>query len=116
MIMHKLGVRSQLAAVAQANRAGWRPRAERAHLVGEFSYRSAGDTSDGRPLSGRAEPEPSPVGGVTAGSCTAFRTRPAILDRLLCRPSLAGLVVEQLETNDGPISRGGTRPRPAWDA
>ena len=28
-ILHKLGVRSQLAAVAQANRAGWRPPAER---------------------------------------------------------------------------------------
>jgi DNA-binding NarL/FixJ family response regulator len=33
-ILHKLGVRSQLAAVAQANRAGWRPPVERAQLVG----------------------------------------------------------------------------------
>ncbi len=33
-ILHKLGVRSQLAAVAQANRAGWRPSAERVELVG----------------------------------------------------------------------------------
>jgi two-component system, NarL family, nitrate/nitrite response regulator NarL len=33
-ILHKLGVRSQLAAVAQANRAGWRPPFERAQLVG----------------------------------------------------------------------------------
>jgi DNA-binding NarL/FixJ family response regulator len=33
-ILHKLGVRSQLAAVARANRAGWRPPAERGLLVG----------------------------------------------------------------------------------
>jgi DNA-binding NarL/FixJ family response regulator len=33
-ILHKLGVRSQLAAVAQANRAGWRPPAKAGQLVG----------------------------------------------------------------------------------
>ena len=33
-ILHKLGVRSQLAAVAQANRAGWRPPAPVRQLVG----------------------------------------------------------------------------------
>ena len=33
-ILHKLGVRSQLAAVAQANRAGWRPPTPVHELVG----------------------------------------------------------------------------------
>jgi DNA-binding NarL/FixJ family response regulator len=33
-ILHKLGVRSQLAAVARANRAGWQPRASVRQLVG----------------------------------------------------------------------------------
>ena len=33
-ILKKLGVRSQLAAVAQANRAGWRPPATVRELVG----------------------------------------------------------------------------------
>jgi two-component system, NarL family, nitrate/nitrite response regulator NarL len=36
-ILHKLGVRSQLAAVALANRAGWRPRTEARHLIGAAS-------------------------------------------------------------------------------
>jgi len=33
-ILHKLGVRSQMAAVAQANRAGWQPPAPVRQLVG----------------------------------------------------------------------------------
>ena len=120
-ILRKLGVRSQLAAVAQANRAGWRPRSGRARWwqlehdpdTGLTALCAVGvsapsvDRSHQRCPLRRLVSAPRPVVLDRQGLATALISTVSVTPEC-ASPAVKGDTVVAIGTGSGTLAAGGT--------